>query len=59
MRESSNSAGEEYLIYTRKDLLVTRTCGATQTQLEIYEGTRINVSAGCNVPLEDHQIYRE
>ena len=52
-------SGEEYLIFTPKDLLVTRTCGATQTQLEITEGTRINVSAGCNVRLEDHQIYRD
>ena len=52
-------SGEEYFIYTRKDLLVTRTCGATQTQLEISEETRINVSAGCNVRLEGHQIYGE
>ena len=52
-------SGDEYLIFTRKDLLVTRTCGAAQTQLQITEGTRINVSAGCNVRLEDHQIYGE
>ena len=54
-----NLSGEKYLLYTRKDLLVTRTCGATQTQLEITEGTRINISAGCNVRLVDHQIYGE
>ena len=30
---------DEYLVYTRKDLLATRTFGATQTQLEITEGT--------------------
>ena len=52
-------SGEEYLTYTHKDLLATRTCGATQTQLEITEGTQINLSAGCNVRLEDHQIYGE
>ena len=51
--------GHKYLVYTRKDLLAPRTCGAAQTQLEINEGTRINISAGCNVRLEDHQIYGE
>ena len=50
-------SGDEYLVYTRNDLLATRTCGATQTQLQITEGTTIKISAGCNVQLGDRQIY--
>ena len=50
-------SGDEYLVYTSKDLLPTRTSGAAQTQLEIVEGTTIKVPAGCNLWLEDHQIY--
>ena len=42
-------SGDKYLVYTRNDLLATRTCGATQTQLQITEGTTIKISAGCNV----------
>ena len=52
-------SGDEYLVYTSKDLLPTRTSGAAQTQLEIVEGTTIKVPAGCNVRLENHQIYSE
>jgi hypothetical protein len=50
---------DEYLVYTNKELVATRICGAESEQMQITEGTRIKVPTGCRVRLVDHQIYGE
>ena len=51
--------GEDYLVFTNKELIATKTCGPAQEEIQITKGTTILVSARCKVRLQDHHIFGE
>jgi hypothetical protein len=51
--------GQEYLVYTKNELVVQKVCGQKHLPLHIRAGTQIGVESECRVHLEDHRIYGE
>ena len=51
--------GDIDLVNTSKELVATKICGPNQERIQITKGSSISIPRGCQVKLEDHQIYGE
>lgn len=51
--------GDNFLVYTSKDIIAERICGNQHEAIQIQEGSMVSVPSGCRMKLEEHQIYGE